>query len=200
MQISALSILVIFIAITLPAPLFAAKGECGFVVQIPAGKALQRDHSVQKPLCLYVEKSEQPTPFVNSVVAISWEGWNSLKVSGQPLSDIGFFRWSRTRLTYSGRPSYTDDKNGYQQQVKDTQVIENSKNARGKKLVIKNELNVKWLRMVSPTVQEEVSEVFVCTDAAAFNSRRVAILNWCLPKNKANDAALLKMERSFKLD
>lgn len=176
------------------------ESACGFTIELPSGMSLKKDADVQLPLCSYRDSSGSPTPFVNSVVVLSWSNLGTVRVNNQPLQDINFFRLSPGRTaTYLGRPSYSDPRNAYGQRVVKKSLRRSKASGDAKSLIARSELIVKWLKPVEQTIQEEVSEAFVCVDAAVSDGSSVALVNWCLPKTDTNAQRLEKTAQSLRL-
>jgi len=192
--------LILCILFYVPATASTFRGDCGFTIDLPDGITLKKDAGVETPFCSYLDSNPHPTPFVNSVTVLPWDKLDTLQVSGMPLREIGFFRLSRQcSVEYLGRSSYSDPKNLYEQEV--VQKTPQKREALGKmkRLTIRNELKVKWLKPIDSMAQEEVTETFVCVDAVISDSTSFAIVNWCLPKSSQNVAGLFNMARSLQI-
>ena len=196
----ALFALILCIFFYVPATASTFRGDCGFTIDLPDGIALKKDAGIETPLCSYLDSNPHPTPFVNSVTVLSWNKLDTLQVSGMPFREIGFFRLPRQySVNYLGRPSYSDPKNLYEQEVVKKSPQKREVLGKMNRLTIRNELKVKWLKPIDSMTQEEVTETFVCVDAVISDSTSVAILNWCLPKNSPNVAGLFNMARSLQI-
>lgn len=203
MEICARNLLALTLFIFAYAPATAApfSGDCGFTIDLPVGMTLKKNAGVEAPLCSYLDASTQPTPFVNSVTVVPWAKLDTLQVNGQPLRDIGFFRLPRKlSVNYMGRPSYADPRNAYEQKVLKKAIQKRDVFGKTKKMAVRSELKVKWLKPVDTTIQEEATDIFICVDAAISDDSSVAIVNWCLPKNDPYAAELVKTAKSLRFD
>ncbi len=178
----------------------AVSSECGVLITLPDVLTFSKDSGVQSPLCSLLDANSRPTPFVNSITVVPWAKLDDVRVNGQPLRDIGFFRLSQPRSTnYRGRPTYADPRNGYEQRVsrRTTPSVQSMGTTTLK--IIKSEVTVTWLKPVEKSVREEATEGFICVDAAVSNASSVALVNWCLPKNDPDLRMVEAAIRSLKL-
>lgn len=174
--------------------------ECGFTIELSPEMAIQRNEAVSAPLCSYISRSEEPTPFVNSITVLLWDKLDTLQVSGQPLRDIGFFRLSQgLSITHIGRPSYSDPRNLYVQTVVKKSYQKRELRDHSTQIAIHSELRVKWLKPIDAANQEEKTDMFTCVDAAVSNDSLVAIFNWCVPKTAPNVDQLIRVAKSLRL-
>ena len=204
MGICALRLLVLLVSgpLTLAAfasglaqPVASAKNvgeECGISIQLHMDTHIEKDAGAPPAICSLVEVPRIPSPFVNSLMVVPWSGLASLKVNDQPLEDFGFYRLSPDRTArYSGRPSYDDPRSGYRQKVLSTSKT-NLKRGANKTEIHRTELRVHWLRPLDARQSEEVSQEYVCVDAASKDERGVLLLNWCELRSDRERVATLQ--------
>ena len=157
---------------------------CGLSLSVPEGLTLRLEAEAPPPLCVLRGEGGTPTPYINSLSSLPWNRLDQLRVDGQPLRTIGFFRLRVGSVTYGGRPSYEDGQRGFAQHV-----LGRPKQSRGvladgsKRLRVRTELRVKWLKPRESGVEEEVEETIVCLDEATWDGKRVAVFNWCASKD-----------------
>jgi hypothetical protein len=176
-----------------------AATDCGFAIDLPATMVIKRNADTLEPLCSYLDASSLPSPFVNSITVLPWGKLDQLRVNDQPLRDVGFFRLSpKLAVTYIGRPSYADPRNGYAQRVVKRPVKTRKVAGQTKTVTVRSELRVNWLKPTDTRDQEEAVEVYVCVDAATSNEFTLVLFNWCALKNDPNAANLISAAESLR--
>ena len=178
---------------------YALQARCGFNLELPPNVIFDKNKDADPLLCSYLEKSPVAIPFVNSITLLSWTDLSKLKVNERPLQNIGFFKLSaNSSVKYLGRPSYQDSKNGYFQKTIKKQtsdsIFENNK-----KTSVITEVKVRWLKPTEDNNQDEVNEIYTCSDVSVSNLKSVVILNWCELKAGKSVSNVLKIIDSLQL-
>ena len=175
--------------------------ECGFTLTLPTSILAARDTAVAEPLCAFQDSGATESPFSNSVTRVTWGGLTNLQVNNQPLTDIGFFRLSKQkRFIYQGRPSYSDERSGYEQRITKRNSTLTQFTAGQLTKVNRSEIRVKWLKPVDGSIQEQSISSFNCVDAAKADSHGVVIFNWCLPNSLKNRKILEQAVATLQVD
>ena len=174
---------------------------CG--VRVKAGTRLswQRDGEADPPLCVLQGEGGPAVPFAKSITVLRWDQLGRLQVNGTALRDIGFFRITKgNRIRFIGRPTYEDSRNAYSQKVvgkpkqSEVTLVDGSR-----RLVVRTELRVTWLKPATVNVQDEVDQAIVCVDSATSNQVQFAIFNWCVPKQDQTLDLVKRMADSLSL-
>ena len=203
MEICVRNPLILSAAIWLCASVSAAPAsgpnECGIAIDLPLGMAVEKSADAGNGVCSLLEVRPQPSPFVNVINVVQWSAVGDLKVNSMAMRDVGFFRLTSPHfISYAGRPSYVDARNGYAQRLTMTRVLERSTVGNLRRQVFRADLRVNWIRPVTEREQSEVTEAFSCIDAVLADGVAVVTVNWCFQTGDRNVEHLVDALRALK--